>query len=536
LQGAQVLPGNGNLFRRIIPRAVVGWVVFSTVLGRSFTALGPSPGDSSLFAYFGYEWLHGQLLYARHWDNKPPGIFLVDALTFRFFPKSFTALAFVEGFFILGCAATVYFLMREWGAPKRLCWMATLMTAVACNLETYNQLGNLTEIYVLWPAVMSMYCFARAKPMFGGKWIFIAGVSSGIAALFKPVGIAPFLAQTTFIVSLALLGNLRLRQAIRSTGLNLAGIVSPWLPFVAYFGRHGELGQLFNASIFYDIRYGLHSQSPLWMIPFHFAVRLEPVATLVVSSLVGVVLFVFYRQLRPPDPDTREAPNLRFFWSLGLLWAIYDSAGVVAGGRFYPHYFLCLLPSLCIVATFTCWFLISLLPKSRQGDCVAHVLLVLVAAPLLLPQFTDLQKIHNVLTDQGATLAEVREAARFTSVSRFIDMHRRPGATLFTWDYLPAIYFDTGLASASRFLDAHYTEDSPQAFRTIGAQIIRDLHRTPPTFVVDATEEPHALAQSNSLYRQFLQFITAHYELKATLPGPEGQESVFRVYEIRTDP
>jgi hypothetical protein len=94
---------------------LVCWAIGSTIVGRSFSALDPDPTDAQLFAYFGLQWLYGHIPYVDIWDHKPPGTFAVDALVFLLFPKSFTALAWMEGIFILGCIGTVYLLMRQWG-------------------------------------------------------------------------------------------------------------------------------------------------------------------------------------------------------------------------------------------------------------------------------------------------------------------------------------------------------------------------------------------------------------------------------------
>jgi hypothetical protein len=94
---------------------LVCWAVGSTIVGRSFAALAPDPSDAQIFAYFGLQWLHGHIPYVNIGDNKPPGIFGVNALVFLLFPKSFTALTAMEGIFILGCIGIVYSLMRQWG-------------------------------------------------------------------------------------------------------------------------------------------------------------------------------------------------------------------------------------------------------------------------------------------------------------------------------------------------------------------------------------------------------------------------------------
>jgi hypothetical protein len=145
---------------------LVCWAIGSTIVGRSFSALDPDPTDAQLFAYFGLQWLYGHIPYVDIWDHKPPGTFAVDALVFLLFPKSFTALAWMEGIFILGCIGTVYLLMRQWGGPWLVASLATASVAVASNLLYYNEYGNLSEMYMLWPATLSMYFFSKASPTF----------------------------------------------------------------------------------------------------------------------------------------------------------------------------------------------------------------------------------------------------------------------------------------------------------------------------------------------------------------------------------
>lgn len=99
----------------ILPLVIWLWAAASTILGRSFTAVLPDPRDAQLFAYVGLQWTHGHIPYLSIWDNKPPGIFAIDAMVFSVFPKSFTALAVMEGVFVFGCVATVYFLLKQWG-------------------------------------------------------------------------------------------------------------------------------------------------------------------------------------------------------------------------------------------------------------------------------------------------------------------------------------------------------------------------------------------------------------------------------------
>src|SRR5437899_7116774 len=214
---------------------VACFAFFSTLIGRTFTALIPTPFETSslcsvdgpLFAYIGSEWLKGRIPYLFTWDNKPPGIFIANAATFSLFPGNLKALAVTEAFFFLGCVATVYLLMRSWGAPRVVAALAVALTAGAGNLLWFNQGGNLTEIYVLWPATLSIYLFSRAAPNYRGKWVFLAGFFAGVAALFKPIGIAALLAQTLLLFLLYIsFRRLSARDLIISSTMSWAGAVS----------------------------------------------------------------------------------------------------------------------------------------------------------------------------------------------------------------------------------------------------------------------------------------------------------------------
>src|SRR6266849_3951379 len=121
---------------------VACYAFLSTLIGRTFTALTPTslegPSlcsvDGRFFAYISSEWVKGHIPYLFTWDNKPPGIFITNAATFLLFPGNLKALAVMEAFFFFGCVATVYLLMRSWGAPRVVAALAVALTAGAGNL------------------------------------------------------------------------------------------------------------------------------------------------------------------------------------------------------------------------------------------------------------------------------------------------------------------------------------------------------------------------------------------------------------------
>src|SRR5262245_7817046 len=146
------------LFTRALSRLgpVLCFLVVVAVVGvgRGVTWMDPPPSDSHVYAYVGRAWLNGNLPYARVWEMKPPGIFAIDAAVFALFPDSFHALAVVEGLCMLGCAITVFLILRQGKVDRVACYLGVFVFAIVANSEWTS--SNLTELYLLWPVALSM--------------------------------------------------------------------------------------------------------------------------------------------------------------------------------------------------------------------------------------------------------------------------------------------------------------------------------------------------------------------------------------------
>lgn len=435
--------------RRIGTFGLVLFATASTLLGRAYTAAscGRLSIDALLFAYIGQGWAHGLVLYRDLWDHKPPGIFAVDAAVLHFWPNSFTSIAGLEFCFILGAIYTAYRLAREVNAQPGI---TTFVAAIACNNAFYNEGGNLTETFLILPEVVSAYAYVRFLRTGKARYALAAGVFSGMAALFKPVGIAPLLASVGYCLILWLTTHRRLVWALRSTAYMCIGACLAWLPFVVYFWMKGLLHEMLFASFAYNFQY-----ADLGFKGFHklyTLVLLEPVLVLVISLFVLACMIVI---------SFREERALA--WGFLLLWAVADIAGALAGGRFYPHYFLPTMASLSL-----CYGIVFTELARNQKRWVA-ALAALTLAPLLLIQVQDLAHLHTA-----------KKHEQWEQVARDINSDKTSSSTLFCWDYLPGIYLDTGLRSPTRHLFAFRLANNQQHAN----EILDAIEHEPASYVV----------------------------------------------------
>jgi len=492
---------------------LVCWAIGSTIIGRSPTAIAPDPSDGQLFAYFGLQWIHGDIPYVNIWDNKPPGIFAVNALGFLLSSKSFIVLAWIEAIVILGCIGTIYLLLRLWGAPWLVAALGAASTAVVSNLLYYNQRGNYTEIYTLWPAAVSMYCFSKAHPTFQGKWLLLAGFFSGVAALFKPPGLSPMLAQAAFMVLLWAVFRRLPGPRLPGAGLTMSvGALLAWLPAGVYFWRYNAFGELIYAAWTFNLYYGAASQTTVLSTAFNALFRLQLLSSLMASACIGVL---FYIQLMTTR-HTREQGDRRgtvpcFWWPLALLWVAFDLAGALAGGRYYPHYFLPLAASLSVLSGVAYWLLVESIPHQEGWWGVDKAIFGLIIGPLIFAQALDVRQMRSLA--QGTRERPGVKAQE--TIATYLNTIRNPSETLFTWDYLPRTYLLTAMKSPMRLLDAHYIFDSDQAHKRFAEEIIGGLKQTPPTFIVDGWRraDRERRGMGDAVYGEFQEFLKTHYSL-----------------------
>ena len=294
---------------------------------------------------------------------------------------------------------------------------------------------------------------------------------------------------------------------------NSAGALTAWIPFAIYFRGHNALGEFVDASLTYNFYYAAATYVSAYSRGIDAVVfNLQPLASVVVCVIVGATFYVSgcIRAGHNRMQEERSTKALWFWWPLTLLWVLFDLAGALVGGRGYPHYFLPLAASLSVAAGFTYWFLDLGISGAARRAGIDKAIFALVLGPLLLSQMSD---IHQFM--RWVLFPSERHA--WTNDEKVVATHlnavRGPYDTLFTWDYMPALYFATEMKSPIRLLDAHYIFDSQYSHLKFGEEILRGLEQTPPTFLVDRDDNTaeESLSAADSVYRKFREFIQRNY-------------------------
>ena len=224
--------------------------------------------DSGTFAYCGQVINNGGLMYRDCWDNKPPGVYYLNAAAIRLGGSTPYAIWLFQAIWLTAAIVLFFFTMKHiWGNM----WLATLGAFTLLLLILYPgifQGGNFTETYAVLPVVLSFGSFWAYLRSGRRLWLVAIGLLFAASFLLKPTYIAAGIAAGIIVILLGLkctslkkvATNLAIfclsafiplfwlayiglsRKTLQSCGSQFSSIISPTcnkdFPSLAYMGLH----------------------------------------------------------------------------------------------------------------------------------------------------------------------------------------------------------------------------------------------------------------------------------------------------------
>ncbi len=475
-------------------------------------------GDEGVYEVVGQAMDHGRLLYRDIWDNKPPLLYSVYALSLG---DQSTVKVFS---IIVGIISIVFFflLSQKLFNKPRITFPITFLYILLLGSPILE--GNIANaenfllpftilagliIYNLSNSPQNETNNPKNSSIFNRKsLIFTAGLLVGVAFLFKIVAVFDLLAFLIFFVVLKLPENVSF-SVYRKAEKNELGIMSRelWTNFIipnSLFMILGFLLPLFLTTLFF-----LFNNALLDFLQTVFFGNISyvgwkntffniPQGLLILKGILLIIVLsiIFWKR--------------KLFTKASLfiiLWLVFSLFNVFFSERPYTHYVIVLLPSFCL--------LIGLLFASTEKMSRIKILTGIAAVvALLISQFTfnikdSYQYYPNAI--QFLTNKEsVKEYQTFFDphvprdymLSEFIIKNTKASDTVFIWGNSPQIYA--------------MSDKLPPGKYTVAYHIIQN----------NAFEETQgAIAESNPKYIIVLQesaplpFALPLYIMQYTLPG-----------------
>ena len=418
--------------------------------------------DQRMFAYFGWRLAHGAVVYRDVWDNKPPGVYWVNALGYRLGGESGAGVVALCTLASVAALAGCYVAARgAFGRPTAIA--ATLLAACYLTHPYYEGGTNRTESYLVTCELWAVALYVVGVQRRGWGWFIAAGACGGLAFVFKQVGLAAWGALGVHTLALALLRHTRWHVAVgRGLALILGAAAVVGLA-VAALAAQGALDAArvavidFNRAYFAVGASGLYSryenlQQVLNMYQ-HLRLPLVLAALAVPLALLGAVQRRAGAELIP-----LPAPRCPAFALLACAWLAAGFYGAAVSPHHFWHYILPTIPPLILLGAVTLHALLTtdaaaVRLRRYALVCAAVVAIFGEALPAVSTTWHEAASVWHARRPTwtaGAWLPTLR-ASLSERAGAAIASITRPEDTIQGWGFWPNVYLAARRPNASRF-------------------------------------------------------------------------------------
>ncbi len=452
----------------------------------------PFQNDEGLYAYVGRLLLHGGLPYRDAFDNKPPAVFAWYALSFLLFGEHVWAPRLLVALLLSVTTLLVYVEGKlVWSVRAGL--VAALAFALSMGIARLDSNAN-TEYFLVLPMTAGLVTYTMARRR-GGGWYLLAGALNGLAVVTKETALFPFAFLIVFHARSY--SRVTVRKATGEVLLLVAGAVFVGILALLPFVISGTFDDFWSAGVVYTLRY-VSDGSAVGRV--FGAVSRTLLLTFFAGPWVGLSILAVLR--------ARKNAQSGEHWLIAG-WLIASYAGIIVVGRFFPHYFVQMLPGMALLVPAGLVYLRDMWRQSNRVYLAWVAVLVFCAGSALFfsadvygrasPEAPHIAK-HP---DNELTLFEV-DSPR---LGEFIRQNTTDDDRIYNLGFQTELYFYADRESPTKFiLDRPFVTDSDYV-----VQAERELRADPPKYIIDSARndpwEPGKYDASG-----LRAFITERYE------------------------
>ena len=432
----------------------------------------PFERDEGVYATIAQGVLDGRVPYRDLFDNKPPLVYIWYALSFTLMGESVFAPRIVAAV-CLSLTTLVLFNQARMVLPLPAARIAAALFAISTGLPWVALHAN-TEAYMLLPLVSSLMFFTIGMKDGRLRWFVLAGLLAGLAVMTKQVAMWNLLA----LAMVSLIWHRRTAETqLRAVAPTLAlfgGCLVSLAAVALPFAVMGALDELIYANLSYNwlyinfLTYAERLSNFGYGLLFFSAVA----APFVVGAIAGLI--VLWRK-RSSATDY-----------VLILWAIASAIGVASGGRFFPHYFLQLMPSLAVltgVLIYDRFVNGSDRVLSRPAWMIATLLIVISVGTTSVLYLAPRQAEEQIVS---AVYYQKEWEANSEALGTYIKVRTEPGDLIFNYGRESQVYFYADRQPAIPYFYDWVLEYDEETL----AEVIADLGVALPVYFIDSVQAP----------------------------------------------
>jgi 4-amino-4-deoxy-L-arabinose transferase-like glycosyltransferase len=455
---------NNKIFTALLLLLVM---IFSILIRLPYLQV-PLERDEGGYAYIAWRMEQGELPYRDIFDNKPPLIYFIYLLIFKVFGYSLGAIHFFLMIWVLAEAVLLYFFCRQlFPEPAIALIAAAIFSLLAGEPGVFGCSAN-TEIFMLLPIIGSYIFLLKHEEGQRVKWLVICGLLNGIAFMIKPVGLYNF-AGIIIYLSYKAFKECGLKCLAKKILFLAAGfILMPALLFV-YFWSQGAAAEFIYGTFGYNLDYLAVGGS--WLDQEVIMTFWRRFSFILRSDLFFwlICLYAFVSGYRTEK---------KIFVLLSA-WLVMSSLGVAAGKRFFPHYFLQLMPPVAIGAA---WGLRRLFDSKSLA-----LKLSLISLVIFVPLQGNYQYLFKYTPEEISTkIYTVNPFVEARPIAAYVAAQTSPYDTIAILGSEPEILYYARRKSASKYIYFHHILWRKDPAEVLAAQheAVREIENNRPRYII----------------------------------------------------
>jgi hypothetical protein len=468
--------------------------------------LGPG-FDASVYTLAGVVTRSGQMPYRDFLDNKPPGLYLLNAAgQFVLPPLDPWLVSWLLAFaFAAGTILVVDHLLRR-RLSARASFLMSLVCLVGIAAHAIALGGGLTESYAILPLVLGLWAVSTPK----SGWRTPAGVAC-LASIACLLSVQAVPAAFVLVVA-AVLADTKPRAVAKRVLAALAGGVVLPLLVAVWLANGGALGDAVDQVIAMNTSYRVASVGVGAVLP----------ATLLLLCCLAIpVVIAMGRMVR--NPRTYD----RLLW-LCLSWCLLQVVTLGYENRLFLHYLVLLVPPLVLVSVPGFEWLMATVRAPERWPMTGAIALASLTLCMFSVSSLTVVGLSYLTTDATGKMATVT-----SGTAGWIDANTSASATVFLWGNDTDLYLVARRHPYDRIVYQFPMVTEGYWSPTKTAALLAEWKTAPPDVIVETPcTVPLFRARANTTDPRdydtlgpLRDFVRAHYRLKASFgAGDEGED------------
>ncbi|MDD5492386.1 MAG: glycosyltransferase family 39 protein [bacterium] len=427
----------------------------------------PLERDEGGYAYIAWRMGQGELPYKDIYDNKPPGIYYIYFIILKFFGSTARAIhLFLCGWVVLE-VLLLYKLSSNLFNNKTIGLIsAAIFSLVSSEPGVLGSAAN-TEIFMLLPVIGSYVILLRAERSGTKRTFFICGLLQGLAFMIKPVSIFNFTGILIYLFYKAR-GHKQYQAFFKQVWASVLGFLAMPLLFLLYFLCQGAAADFVQWAFSYNLDY-LSVGGARWSGEVFLAFWRR--FSFILKSDLIFWLFCLYAIILLFRQKTGAAV-------LVTVWLALSFVGVASGKRFFPHYFLQIMPPLAVAAAWGIW---------QASGIKRYLTYAFAAGIIIIPLQANYKYLFLFTPDQiSERIYTVNPFVEAGQIASYLSTRTLPSDTIAILGSEPEILFYARRKSATRYIYFHHIlwRQTPAAVLEAQKEAVAEIENNDPRYLV----------------------------------------------------